>query len=81
MPPEEIDGYRTLNNTYLHQCQWIKRCLSGHGTAHRHSHASAKKAVPRVRRFWFLPHIESPYPAVKAREPMLDPSMYVFILL
>ncbi|KAL9595686.1 MAG: hypothetical protein Q9219_006282 [cf. Caloplaca sp. 3 TL-2023] len=39
--------------------------------------SAVERARPRVRRYWHLPRIESPYPVIKAREPAIDPSLYV----
>lgn len=38
-----------------------------------------QKTIPRVRRFWFLPPIDPPYPAVTPREPMVEPETYMSI--
>lgn len=75
MSPEEGYGFRehdhaihaTLFKTKRHRvpCKEI---------VHRRPDAISKKVIPGVRRFWYLPHIEPPYPPVKAREPTLDPS-------
>ena len=37
----------------------------------------SKKAKPGVRRFWFLPHIDPPYPVIEPRE-LIEPSTLIF---
>lgn len=66
--------------TYSRIPQKTLRCICCSAVIQRHAGAVAKKATPGVRRFWFLPPIEPPYPVAKAREPMPDPSTYVSAL-
>ncbi|KAL8904337.1 MAG: hypothetical protein Q9207_003348 [Kuettlingeria erythrocarpa] len=57
----------------LYQTQQIPNTPNARSYYHQES-------APGYRRFWFLPHIEPPYPlAVKQRQPMIDPETYVYI--
>ncbi|KAL8944004.1 MAG: hypothetical protein Q9216_000713 [Gyalolechia sp. 2 TL-2023] len=77
MPPEEVYGIRAVDiERHASLLKIKRRYVPRRRLIHPRFDAISVKVAPGVRRFWCLPHIEPPYPPVKAREPILDPSTF-----